>query len=182
MRAGPGFRRCRLFAFPMPSSRLRHVFVTPSVRLRGRCCNALRLNNLRSDSPLDSAHFGRCYLDSIGALNAFSTLGSVAASAVVRANGVRGQLFGVASSGKAPVQDPISRCGLERRDNRLSINVSVHDFAQHLPSSAREEERSACETCSATPIKCALVFAQGTTGQMIERSSNYVAKSWSNTF
>ncbi len=162
MRTGFRFRQHLFCAFPMPSFRLRHVFVTPSARLRDRFSKALGLNNLRSDSPLDFAHFGCWYLDSIGGLNASSTLGSLAAPAVVGTNGARGLLFDVASSGQTQVQDPVARCGLERGDKQLTVNVAVHDFLQQWSTNARGDEKSVSETCSATPIKCALVFARGT--------------------
>lgn len=162
MRTRFRFREHLFCAFPMPSFRLRYVFVTPSARLRGRSSNALGLSNLRSDSPLDSAHFGRWYLDCIGALNTSSTLGSLAASSVVRANAVRGLLFDVASSGQAPAADPIAPCDVERGDNQLSMKGTVHDFLQHWSTNARQDEQFVSETCSAPPIKCALVFAQGT--------------------
>lgn len=162
MRAGSRFQPCWFFAFLMPFSRLRHVFVTPSARLRGRSSKAPGRSNLRSDSPLDSAYFGRWYLDSIGALNASGTLGLLAASVVVRANGVRGLLLDIASSGQAPVQDPVACCGLERRNNHLGVNVAVHDFLQQWSINAREDEKSVSEMCSATPITCALVLARGT--------------------
>lgn len=162
MRAGFRFRQHLSCAFPMPSFRLRHAFVTPSSGLRGSSSNVLGISNLRSDSPVDSTHLGRSYLDSIGGLNTSSTLGSLAASGVGRANAVRGLLFEVASSGQVPAPDPIARRGVEPRDNQLSINGTVHDFSQHWSTNVREEEQSLSETCSATPIKCALVFAQGT--------------------
>ena len=162
MRAGSGFQRGWFFAFPMPLFRLRHVFATSSYRLRGRLCNALGLSNLRSDSPLDSALSGLSYLDSIGALNASSALGSLAVSTVLRANGVAGQLFQTASSGQAPLHGHIADSCLECWDNQLTIKVTVHDFSQLWSSNGREEEQSVFETCSATPMKCALDFAQET--------------------
>ncbi len=162
MRTGFRFRQHLFCAFRMPSFRLRPAFVTPSARLRGRSSKALELSNLRSDCPLDSAHFGRCYLESSGALNTSRTLGSLAASAVVRANSVRGLLFDVASSGQARVEDPIARRGLERRDKQLNVNVVMRDFLEQWSTTVPEGEKSVSETCSATPIKCALVFAQGT--------------------
>lgn len=66
MRAGSRFRWYWLFAFPLPFCRLRHVFGTPSDRLRDRSCKALGLSNLRSDSPLDFTYVGRSYLGPFG--------------------------------------------------------------------------------------------------------------------
>ena len=106
MRTGFRFPQHLFCAFPMSSFRLRHVFVTSSARLRGRSSNALGLSNLGSDSPHDSAHFGRWYLGCIGGLNASSTLGSLAGFAVVDTNGARGLLFDVASSWQAPIRIP----------------------------------------------------------------------------
>ena len=83
MRAAPWFRRYWFFAFPLPFFRLRHVFATPSDRLRDRSGKALGLSNLRSDSPLDPGYVERSYLDSIGASNGYSTLGSLGVSYVV---------------------------------------------------------------------------------------------------
>ena len=104
MTAGSRFRRHRFFAFAMPSFRLRHVFATPSDRLRRVSCNVLGLSNLGSDSPLDFAHFGQWYLDWIGVLRGSSTLGSVGVSTVVRPNGVAaGLLLHVGSSGQAVI-------------------------------------------------------------------------------
>lgn len=162
MRTGFRFRQHLFCAFPMPCFRLRHVFVTPSARLRDRSSKALGLSNLRSDLRLDSANFGRWYLDSIGGLTASSMLGSLAAPAVVGTSGARGLLFDVASSGQTQVQDPVARCGRERGDEQLSVNVAVHDFLQQWSTDARGNEKSVSETCSATPIKCTLVFARGT--------------------
>ena len=82
MRAGSRFRRYWFFAFRLPSFRLRHVFATPSDRLRDRACKAPGLSNLRSDSPLDSSHVGSSYLDRVGASDDSSTSGSLGVSAV----------------------------------------------------------------------------------------------------
>jgi hypothetical protein len=98
--------------------RLRYVFATPSDRLRDRSGKALGLSKLRSDSPLDSVHVGRSYLDPIQALNGSSTLGSLGVSYVVLANGVLGVLFDTDSSAQALVLDRIVHCR-ERWDNQL---------------------------------------------------------------
>jgi hypothetical protein len=122
MRVDSWFRRHWFFAFPLPFFRLRHVFGTPSARLRDRSGKALGLSNLRSDSPLDSVPVGASYLDSVGASNSSGTLGSVSASYFVLANGVLliGLLFDTDSAAQAPVEDHIVHCRLERRDNRRS--------------------------------------------------------------
>lgn len=162
MRAGSRFQRRWFFALLMPFFRLRHVFVTPSARLRSRFSKALGRSNLRPDSPLDSAQFGRWHLHSIGAFNASGTLGLLAASIVVGMNGVRGLLLDVASSRRAAAQDPVACCGLERRGNQLSVNVAVHDFLQQWSTNAREDEKSVSQTCSVTRSNAGLVVARET--------------------
>jgi len=93
MRADSWFRRHWFLAFPLPFFPLRNVFATPSDRLRDRSGKTLGLSNLLSDSPLDSVHVGRSYLDLIGASDGSTTSGSLGVSYVVAANGVRGLLF-----------------------------------------------------------------------------------------
>jgi len=52
VRAGYHLCRCYIFAFRVPSSRLRQAFVTPSARLRRQSRKSLQVRYLRSDSPL----------------------------------------------------------------------------------------------------------------------------------
>ena len=117
------FLRYCFFAFRLPFFRLRHVFGTPSDRLRDRSCKTLGLSNLRSDSPLDFGQVGRSYLDRIRASNGSGTLGSLSVSQVVLANGVPELLFDTESSAQALVLDRIVHCRPEHWDNQLSTNV-----------------------------------------------------------
>lgn len=181
MRAGSRIQRCWFFAFLMPFSRLRHDFVTPSARLRGRSSKALGPSNLRSDSPLDSAHFGPWHLDSIGVLNVSGTFGLLAACVVVCVNAVRGPLLDVASSGQAPVHDPVACCGLERRDNQLRLNAAVHDLLQQLSTNAREDEKSVSERVALLRSNACWSSREEKCVRSERKEFNYVAKSWSNT-
>jgi hypothetical protein len=136
MRVDSWFRRHWFFAFPLPFFRLRHVFGTPSARLRDRSGKALGLSNLRSDSPLDFVDIGRSYLGYVAASNSYSTSGSLGGSYVVLANGVPGLLFDTDSSGQALVLDRKVHCRPERSecwDNQPSTNAWVHNFSQPVP-------------------------------------------------
>lgn len=180
MRTGSRFRRYLFLVSPMPSFRLRHVLVTPSARLRARSSKALGFSNLLCDFPLDSGHFGCCYLNSTGALNSSSTLASLAAFGVVRLNSVRGLLLDVASSGQATPHDRIARCCLERRDNQLTVNFVVHDFLQQWSTTVREDEQCVSKACSATPINARWWSYQEPCVRDDRKGINYAAKSWSN--
>lgn len=81
------FRRSHLFAFAMPCSGLRHAFVAPSDRLRGRSCKALCLSYLRSDSPLDFILVGSRYCSCSGASRGSPALIRLRGSTVARAAG-----------------------------------------------------------------------------------------------
>lgn len=182
MRAGPRSRRCWFFAFPLPSFRLRHVFATRSDRLRGRSCKAPGFSNLRSDSPLDSIHVERLYLDPVGASDGSSTSGSLGVSNVVRASSVVGLLFHTDSFGQALVLDPVLRCRPERRDDQVSINVGS-------PTTSHNRAYPVCVLNSSLFLEPTLQFPSAWhglaqtnhTSEMTEKEIYYVAKSWSNT-
>ena len=151
MRVGSRFRRYRFLAFALPFFRLRYVFATPSDRLRDRSGKAPGLSNLRSDSPLDSFHVGRSYLDRIGS-NGSSTLGSLGVSYVVLANGVLGLLFDTDSSAQALVLDRIVDCRPERWDNQLSTHVGSTTSHNRAYPIVCTQEQSVSGTCIAIPI------------------------------
>lgn len=134
MRVGFRFRQYWFFAFLLPFFRLRHVFATPSDRLRDRPRKALELSKLRSDSPLHSVHIGCSYLDPIGASSVSGTLGSLSVSYAVLANGVLALLFDTYSSEHSSTQalllDRIVHSRSRRWDYQLSTDVGVHNFSQ----------------------------------------------------
>jgi hypothetical protein len=149
------FRRYCFFAFfPLPFFRLRHVFGTPSDRLRDRSGKAVRLSNLRSDSPLNFVHVGRSYLYSVGVSNGSSTSGSLSVSYVVLANGALGcyrYRFIRASTGSGSHRALWSRTLGQLieyycRGPQLLIRVLSH---------VRTEQQSVSGTCSA-PIRISL--------------------------
>ena len=153
MRADSWFRQYWFFAFPLPFFPLRYVFATPSDRLRDRSRKAFGLSNLRSDSPLDSVHVGRSYLDPIGASNGSGTLGSLSVSHVVVANGLLGLLFDTDSSAQALVLDGIVHSRPERWDNQLSTNVAPQLLTTVLiPFPCACARESVSGTCWAIPI------------------------------
>ena len=132
MSADSWFRRYWFLAFALPFFRLRHVFATPSDRLRDRSGKVPGLSNLRSDSPLDSAYVARSYLDSVGASHGSSRSGSLSVSYVVLAMGVLGLLFDTDASAQAPVQDRLVQCRPERWDNRRSDNQTSTNVGPQL--------------------------------------------------